>query len=108
MAVIEAVLGRPVITEPGGDPYVRADPLAVSISGHDFDDADIHSPTGMPLALKTAYPHLIEVRDTEGNLQRQQDAAALIFAAIKADGQFEAVLIDDMQHVVDFFHAGPS
>jgi hypothetical protein len=100
-AMIEAALGRPFVREAGSDPYVRADPIAVYLSGHDFDDGDIDSPAGTPLALKTAYPYLIDIRDTERDLQRQQDTAARIFAAIKAGRRLRALYVDDMQHVLD-------
>jgi hypothetical protein len=101
IAIIEAALGQIVVREPGGDPYVRADPVAVYISGHDFDDGDIDAPDGTPIALRTGYPHLADVRDIELSEQRQQQVAAQIFSAIKADGQLNAVHVDDMQHVVE-------
>jgi hypothetical protein len=103
ISIIETALGRAFIRQAGSDPYIRADPVAVYMGGHDFDDGDIYSPAGTPIALKTTYPNLIDIRDTERNLQRQQDAAARIFAAIKADGRIKAVYIDDMQHVLDTY-----
>jgi hypothetical protein len=36
-------LGHALIREPGSDPYVRADPVAVYVSGHDFDNGDINA-----------------------------------------------------------------
>ncbi len=107
MATIEAALGRPFIREVGSDPYVRADPIAVYVSGHDFEDGDIDSPAGRPVALKTAYPYLLDIRDTERNLQRQQDAATRIFAAIRADRRLRALYVDDMQHVLDSYDPVP-
>jgi hypothetical protein len=35
------------------------------------------------------------------NGRRQQQVAARIFSAIKADGRLNAVYVDDMQHVVE-------
>lgn len=104
MSIIETVLGRPFTHEPGSDPYIRADPIAVYVSGHDFDDGDVDSTAGTPVALRTAYPHLVDIRDTERDLSRQQDTAAQIFTAIKADGRINAVYVDDMQHVLDSCH----
>ena len=101
MTIIETATGQPVIREPGSDPYVRADPIAVYVAGHDFDDGDIDAPDGTPIPLRTGYPHLADIRDTERDLRRQQQAAAAIFAAIKADGRLKAVYVDDMQHVLD-------
>jgi len=100
-AIVEAALGQLAIREPGNDPYVRADPVAVYISDHDFDDGDIDAPDGTPVALRTGYPHLADVRDTERNTHRQQELAAQIFSAIKAHGRLSAVYVDDMQHLVE-------
>jgi hypothetical protein len=99
--VIETVLGLAFTHGPGSDPYIRADPIAVYVSGHDFDDGDIDAADGRPVPLRAAYPNLVDIRDTERDLDRQQDTAERIFAAIKADGRISAVLIDDMQHVLD-------
>jgi len=49
--------------------YVRADPVAVYVSSHDFDNGDIDAPDGTPVALRTGYPHLADARDTERNHQ---------------------------------------
>jgi hypothetical protein len=101
MSAIEAALNRSFTREPGTDPYLRADPVAVYVGAHDFDDDDIDGPDETPLALRTSYPLLIDVRDTDRNVARQQDAAVRIFAAIRADSSLRAVLVDDMQRVLD-------
>jgi len=110
MSIIETATGRPFIREPGSGPYIRADPVGVYVARHDFDDGDIDAPDCTPIALRTGYPHLVDIRDTERDLHRQQQAAAAIFAAIKADGRLQAVYVDDMQHVLDMTepHPGPS
>lgn len=36
-------MGHALIREPGSDPYVRAEPVAVYVSGHDFDNGDINA-----------------------------------------------------------------
>lgn len=100
MGIIATALGGSFTGEPGSDPCLRAGPVAVYVGGHDFDDGDIDSPAGTAVPLRTAYPHLIDVRDTERDLQRQQDTAARIFTAIKEDGRITAVYVDDMQHVL--------
>jgi hypothetical protein len=107
MSIIETATGRRFIREPGSDPYVRADPIGVYVAGHDFDDGDIDAPDGTPIALRTGYPYLADIRDTERDVHRQQQAAAAIFAAIKADGRLKAVYIDDMQHVLDMTEPAP-
>jgi hypothetical protein len=107
MAIIEAATGRPFIREPGSDPYVRADPIAVYVGEHDFDDGDIDAPDGTPILLRTGYPYLADIRDTERDVHRQEQFAAAIFAAIKADGRLNAVSIDDMQHVLDMTEPNP-
>jgi hypothetical protein len=101
MSIIETATGRPFIREPGSDPYIRADPIGVYLARHDFDDGDIDAPDGTPIPLRTGYPYLVDIRDTERDLHRQQQAAAEIFAAIKADGRLKAVYVDDMQHVLN-------
>ncbi len=106
MTVIEAALDRSFIRQAGTDPYIRADPVAVYVGAHDFEDGDIDAPDQTPVALQTNYPLLVDIRATDRNLDRQQDAAARIFAAIKADARLNAVLVDDMQHVLDITDAG--
>jgi hypothetical protein len=106
MSIIEAATGRPFVREPGSDPYIRADPVGVYVARHDFDDGDIDAPDGRPIALRTGYPYLADIRDTERDVHRQQQAAAAIFAAIKADGRIKAVYVDDMQHVLDTTEPG--
>jgi hypothetical protein len=101
MTIIETALGLAFVRVPGSDPYIRADPVVVYVSGHDFDDGDIDTADGRPVPLRTAYPSLVDIRDTERDQDRQQDTAARIFPAVKADGRVSAVLVDDMQHVVD-------
>jgi hypothetical protein len=106
MSIIETATGRPFIREPGSDPYIRADPLGVYVTRHDFDDGDIVAADGSPIPLRTGYPYLADIRDTTRDLHRQQQAAAAIFAAIKADGRLKAVYVDDMQHVLDMTEPG--
>jgi len=101
MTIIETAMGGPFIREPGSDPYIRADPIGVYVAEHDFDDGDIDAPDSTPIPLRTGYPCLADIRDIERDFHRQQQAAAAIFAAIKADGRLEAVYVDDMQHVLD-------
>jgi hypothetical protein len=101
MQLIETVTGHPFIREPGSDPYIRADPIAVYVARHEFDDGDIGAPDGTPIPLRTGYPYVADVRDTDRDLHSQQQAAAAIFAAIKADGRLKAIYVDDMQHVMD-------
>jgi hypothetical protein len=105
-SIIETALGQAVIREAGGDPYVRADPVAVYLSGHDFDDGDIDAPDGTSVALRTGYPHLADIRDIDRNEQRQHEVAARIYSAIKADGRLNAIYVDDMQHVVEMTGLG--
>jgi hypothetical protein len=50
------------------------------------------------------YPAMVEIRDTDGDLQRQQAIANQAFAALKSAGQWRAVYIDDMQKVLDSYH----
>ena len=62
---------------------------------------------GSPTTAENVPAYLADIRDTERDLSRQQQAAAAIFAAIKADGRLKAVYIDDMQHVLDMTEPDP-
>jgi hypothetical protein len=46
---------------------------------------------------------MIEIRDTSGDQQRQQEIASKIFAALESAGRWRAVYIDDMQKVLDTY-----
>lgn len=111
MAILESALGRTFIHENGSDPYIRLDPVAVYVGPHEFDDDDITFADGSPIPLHSQYPHWIEVRDTERDLQRQEAVARQVFEALKAAGNWRLVLIDDMQHVTDSYdpagHSSP-
>lgn len=100
MDVIENVMGGSFIREPGTDPHLRADPLAVYVGGHDFDDGDIDFPDGTPVPLRSGYPNLVDVRDTEKDQRRQEEAAGRIYAALTADRSRKAILVDDMQRIL--------
>ncbi|MGN6176526.1 MAG: hypothetical protein ACTHPS_26780 [Streptosporangiaceae bacterium] len=52
----------------------------------------------MPLASQ--YPCLIDVRDVTRDNRRQEEAAARIFDALKAENRWKVVYIDDMQKVL--------
>jgi hypothetical protein len=49
---------------------------------------------------------MIEVRDTGGDLQRQQEIAGKIFAALRSAGRHRVVYIDDLQKVLDSYNPG--
>jgi hypothetical protein len=100
MRVIEAALGGSFVTEPGSDPYLRLDPLAVYVGRHEFDDDDIDFPNGSSVPLSSQYPYLIDVRDVSRDNHRQEELAARIFDALKAENRWKAVYIDDMQKVL--------
>jgi len=46
---------------------------------------------------------MIEIRDTGGDHQRQQEMAGKIFTALESAGRWRAVYIDDMQKVLDSY-----
>ena len=46
---------------------------------------------------------MIEIRDTSGDQQRQQEIASKIFTALESAGRWRAVYIDDMQKVLDSY-----
>jgi hypothetical protein len=61
------------------------------------------SEPGSDIALRSEYPAMIEIRDTSGDLQRQQEMVGKIFTALKSAGRWRAVYIDDMQKVLDSY-----
>jgi hypothetical protein len=108
MSIVESALGRAFVRENGDDPYILIEPVNVYVGGHEFEDDDIESPTGELVPLETDYPLVVDIRDTERDSGRQEDVAARIFDAIRADGRLRAVYIDDMQHVLDVYSPGAS
>jgi len=66
-------------------------------------DPDQAWPEGSVISLHSKFPAMIEVRDTTGDQLRQQEVANKIFAALRSDGRWPAVYIDDMQKVLDHF-----
>jgi hypothetical protein len=100
MRVIEAALAGSFVTEPGSDPYLRQDPIAVYVGGHEFDDDDIDFPDGSPVPLASQYPCLIDVRDVTRDNRRQEEVGARIFDALQAENRWKLVYIDDMQKVL--------
>jgi len=101
--LVEHALGRPVTLEEGTDPYVRSGTVAVYVGGHEFDDDDITWPEGSVIPLHSKFPAMIEARDTTGDQLRQHEVANKIFAALRSDGRWPAVYIDDMQKVLDHY-----
>lgn len=103
MHLVEHVLGRPFNREQGSDPYIRVGNVAVYAGGHEFDDDDITWPEGPEIPLHSKYPTMIETRDTTGDQHRQQEIADKIFAALRSEGHWRIVYIDDMQKVLGHF-----
>jgi hypothetical protein len=102
--LLEQTLGRDFTHDEGSDPYIRVGTTAVYLGPHDFDDDDIAEPSGPDIPLASSYPALVEVRDTAGDQQRQQEIASKLFASLRATGRWPAVFIDDMQKVIDSYH----
>jgi hypothetical protein len=100
MRVIEASLGSSFVSEPGSDPYLRLDSLAVYVGDHEFDDDDIDFPDGSPVPLESQYPCLVDVRDVAKDTHHQEEVAARVFDALKAVNRWKVVYIDDMQKVL--------
>src|SRR6266567_5054113 len=106
MHLIEQALGGTFRHEEGSDPYIRVGTVAVYVGGHEFDDDDITWPGGSDIPLRSMYPAMIEIRDTGGDLQRQQAVADQVLAGLKSAGRWRTVYIDDMQKVLDSYHPG--
>jgi hypothetical protein len=101
MRLVEQTLGGRFLHQEGSDPYLPVGSVAVYIGGHEFDDDDITWSGGQEIPLHGEFPVLIETRDTTGDLRRQQEVADKIFDALRAEGRWPVVYIDDMQKVLD-------
>jgi hypothetical protein len=66
MTIIETALGQPFVRQAGTDLYIRYGPISVYISGHEFGDGDIDGPGGLPIPLRTEFPHLADPRRGTG------------------------------------------
>jgi hypothetical protein len=99
--VVEQALGGHFLHEEGSDPYLRVGTVAVYAGRHEFDDDDITWPEGPEIPLHSEFPVMIEARDTSGDHRRQQEVADKIFGALRAEGRWPVVYIDDMQKVLD-------
>lgn len=99
--LVEQVLGGHFRQGEDSDPYLRVGTVAVYVGGHEFDDDDIAWPEGPEIPLHSRYPVMIETRDTSGDHHRQQEVADKIFDALRAEGRWPVVYIDDMQKVLD-------
>lgn len=64
-------------------------------------DDDIAWPEGPEVPLHSGFPAMIEARDTGGDHRRQREVADKIFEALRTDGRWPVVYIDDMQKVLD-------
>jgi hypothetical protein len=103
MRMIEHALGASFRHEEGSDPYVRIGSTAVYLGAHEFDDDDIAWPDGSDIPLHSGYPAMLEIRDTDGDQQRQQTIGGQLFRTLESARRWPAVYIDDMQKVLDSF-----
>jgi hypothetical protein len=106
--VIETVLGGSFTfpSEQGEDPYLVHERADVYVGPHDHEDDEITFPDGAWVPLRSRYPHRVEVRDLDRDIARQEAVASRIFDALKTDGRWQLVYIDDMQAVLDSFPPG--
>lgn len=100
MRVIESALGDSFTFERGSDPYLRQDPIAVYVGGHEFEDDDIEFPDGSLVPLESQYPTMIDIRDVNRDHHHQEEVAARVFDALKTENQWKVLYIDDMQKIV--------
>ena len=101
--LIEHALDASFRHEEGSDPYVRVGSTAVYLGAHEFDDDDIAWPGGSDISLRSDYPAMLEIRDTDGDQQRQLEIGGQLFHALASASRWPAVYIDDMQKVLDSF-----
>jgi hypothetical protein len=101
--VVERALGQQFMQEEGSDPYIRVGTAAVYAGGHEFDDDDIAWPEGPDIPLRSKYPAMIEVRDTAGDYRNQLQIADKIFSALRSEGRWGLVYVDDMQKIMNSY-----
>jgi hypothetical protein len=101
--LVEQALGQRFTQEEGSDPFIRVGTVAVYVGGHEFDDDDITGPEGTDVPLHRKYPTMIEVRDTAGEYQHQVEVADKVFNALRSQGRWGIVHVDDMQKVVNSY-----
>jgi hypothetical protein len=104
--LVEQALGQRFTREEGSDPFIRTGTAAVYVGGHEFDDDDITGPEGTDVPLHSKYPTMIEVRDTAGDYQHQVKVADKVFNALRSQGRWGTVYVDDMQKVVNTYDPG--
>jgi hypothetical protein len=103
--VVQSLLGGRFTfpTDKGEDPYLVHERADVYVGPHDHEDDEIAFPHGAWVPLHSGYPHRIEVRDIDRDIDRQQALARRIFDALRNDGRWRLVYIDDMQSVLDSY-----
>ena len=101
VAVLEAGLG--VHAQPASDegtPYLLLDEAAVHVGPHDFFDFYDNDTT---IPLETEYPHWIDVRSRQHDIEQQREVGQRVFDLLKQTGRWKLVYLDNFQHVVDSY-----
>jgi hypothetical protein len=91
-----AMAGVMFIGDPGGSTWLlRQDDATACLAAHDFDDD-----RNLPFSR---YRYDLYSRVDSRNLLGTPEAALLrhVFGAVKGDGRYPAVLVFDLQHVID-------
>jgi hypothetical protein len=102
---LEAALGGSFTypIEEGEDPYLTHGRADIYVGPHDYEDDMVPSGDGSWVPLHSQYPHNIEIRDIDRDIERQQALARQVFEALRALGRWRLVYIDDMQRLVDSY-----
>jgi hypothetical protein len=103
--LIQSALGGSFTFPPqeNEDPYLAYERADVYVGPHDHEDDEVAFDDGSWVPLRSQYPHRVEIRDIDRDVECQEALARRVFDVLKADGRWQVVYIDDMQRVVDSY-----
>jgi hypothetical protein len=111
IAALEHAFGASFTRPPGEDPYLPLGHVTLYAGGHHQDDEEIKGSDGSWRwrPLRSEYPHRVEVRDLDHDVDRQLAAARQVFDALKATGRWKLALVDNVQRLLDSYEpdSGP-
>ncbi len=102
-ATIEAAFGATFTVPEDDTPHLIHGNADIYAGTHDFDDDDLRWPDGTTIALRSEYPHHLEVRDTTRDHAHQQELARRAFETLKATGRGKLLYVDNLQHILDSY-----
>lgn len=97
-SLIEQALGGTFTTSTYDEPYLASGRTDIyATTGHEYEDDDLTWPDGTWVPLQSDYPHWIEVRNLDKDLDQQHTTARHIFDALKKAGRWRLLHVDNMK-----------